>query len=80
MMRAVLSVLSLTTWSLLSLAGITSAAGSGNVTFNGSNRLLFDVDGNHISAYALKIYCKHPVDHSYSSNKPLPRVVTDLTC
>lgn len=79
-MRAVLSVLSLTTWSLLSLAGITSAAGSGNVTFNGSNRLLFDVDGHHISAYALKIYYKHPVDLSHSSNKPLPRVVTDLTC
>lgn len=31
---------------------------AGEITFNGSDRLLFDVDGNHISAYALKIYCK----------------------
>lgn len=51
-------MISLTAWSLVSLAGVTSAAGSGNVTFNGSKTLLFDVDGNHISAYALKIYCK----------------------
>lgn len=32
------------------------------VTFNGSDRFLFDVDGNHISAYALKIYCKWNFD------------------
>lgn len=31
---------------------------AGEVTFTGSDRFLFDVDGNHISAYALKIYCK----------------------
>lgn len=39
------------------LAGVVQAASQGNVTFNGSQRFLFDVDGNHISAYALKIYC-----------------------
>lgn len=65
MLRGILSVLSLTAWSLVSLAGIASAEGAGNVTFNGSNRLLFDVDGNHISAYALKIYCKHLVSQSH---------------
>lgn len=32
------------------------AATPGNVTINSSNRYLFDVDGNHISGYALKIY------------------------
>lgn len=67
-MRGILSVLSLTAWSLVSLVGITSAAGAGNVTFNGSNRLLFDVDGNHISAYALKIYCKYLVSQSHQSS------------
>lgn len=41
---------------LASAAGIVEAA-RGNITLNGSQRFLFDVDGNHISAYALKIYC-----------------------
>lgn len=35
-----------------------STAAAGEVTFNGSNRFLFDVEGHHISAYALKIYCE----------------------
>lgn len=68
MARGIRSVLSLATWCLVTLAGITSAADSGNVTFNGSNRLLFDVDGNHISTYALKIYCKH-TNHSGFSGR-----------
>ncbi|KAF3760895.1 hypothetical protein M406DRAFT_73354 [Cryphonectria parasitica EP155] len=32
------------------------AKASGEITFHGANRFLFDVDGNHISSYALKIY------------------------
>lgn len=43
---------------LLSALALASAVIAGNVTFNGSNRFLFDVEGNHISAYALKIYCE----------------------
>lgn len=46
-------------WAVLFAAfHLASVALAGEITFNGSDRLLFDVDGNHISAYALKIYCK----------------------
>lgn len=41
---------------LASVGRVVGAASPGNVTFNSANRFLFDVDGNHISAYALKIY------------------------
>lgn len=41
---------------LASVGRVVGAASPGNVTFNNSNRFLFDTDGNHISAYALKIY------------------------
>ncbi|KAI3399609.1 hypothetical protein diail_6248 [Diaporthe ilicicola] len=41
---------------LASVGRVVRAAAPGNVTLNSSNRFLFDVDGNHISAYALKIY------------------------
>lgn len=41
---------------LASVGRVVGAASPGNVTFNNDNRYLFDVDGNHISAYALKIY------------------------
>ncbi|POS79447.1 glycosyl hydrolase family 43 protein [Diaporthe helianthi] len=41
---------------LASVGRFVGAASPGNVTFNNDNRYLFDVDGNHISAYALKIY------------------------
>lgn len=47
----------LTALLLATVVGLAQAAGQGNITFNGSQRFLFDVDGNHISAYAFKIYC-----------------------
>lgn len=52
---------------LFGLFFLATAGLAGEVTFTGSDRFLFDVDGNHISAYALKIYCKL----NYDTENPL---------
>lgn len=48
---------SLAAFVLAAAVRVVDAASQGNVTLNGSQRFLFDVNGDHISAYALKIYC-----------------------
>lgn len=59
---------------VLFAAFLATAAWAGEVTLKGSDRLLFDVDGNHISAYALKIYCKvEPPTHTC-----LEKVIADV--
>lgn len=56
---------------LLGVIILATTVLAGEVTFKGSDRFLFDVDGNHISAYALKIYCKL----TFHNKSPLHAVV-----
>lgn len=57
---------SLAAFVLAAVVGVVDAASQGNITLNSSQRFLFDVNGDHISTYALKIYCTSPP----SSMKP----------
>lgn len=47
---------SLAAFVLAAVVGVVDAASQGNITLNSSQRFLFDVNGDHISTYALKIY------------------------